>query len=1376
MAKVISIGQPANDSERKAIAYLRDHLPKDWSIYHNFELRQGQEVFEIDLAILAPHALYLVDVKGTQGLIDVYGSKWYPEGRQPYHSPLAKLRQHARIMSTIIRESNPGKTELRKAHVQATVLLTADTARINDPSGIDGPDVIHLKHCLKYFRDTSRIPEHRLKDIRSLHRMIYSAIQGKANPRSSAQCFGNWQVEERLGGNNYFTEYRAKHSLLGKSSGMVRLRVYQTDPYQEEEDWKEEFKKLSTAYQAVALLPTHPNILGVKDLFLTEEKDRVVIVTEDVNGQALRQHIRKTNLALTFDQKLQVMRDVLSALDHAHQYGVIHRNLTPDAVLVTRGGQSRLTDFDFARIGSRTSTIALQIEDHLDHAYQAPECYKDPTQVSVASDLYAAGVIFYELLVGEHPFKNIDHLLDLNSKFPNKPSSLKPDLPKEIDGWLQKFCEFDPTDRYTSADTARKLLDQIILPEVKSNNSAGHRQTVQPLPDDFNNLPQDFILANRFRIQEKLGSGGFGVAYKVFDSYADVVRVIKIVTKDRHSVFERIRREYLTLTHIPEHPYVVRVFWADRFNDSKQTPYIVFEYVEGLDVSDLIDAEVLSVEDTVQMIRQAAEGLAHIHKHGVYHQDIKPSNLLWTDKGVRIIDFNVAVSEREEGQIGGGTRRYLPPDYNFSIEATVEDRIDRDLYALGITFYECLTGHYPFDEPTPPLRKPPKDPKQFKGCADLSSALIRVLMKMIAPERKDRYSYAEALLHDFNEVKRYRSILATSEIYEGSKAAGQLSLTSNQPNFNPFVSHLLTLYSQSQVSNSGTRGLDEIGKETYVTTYLDERLQPALLKGELRLVIISGNAGDGKTAFIQQFETWVESKGAQMQRGANGAVFQLKGHTFISNYDGSQDEGDVQNDEVLQKFFAPFRGKDASSWPVNQTRIIAINEGRLVDFFLEHEEEYPLIAQYIQKGLAGREPQEGIAVINLNLRSVVAKPDNNGDSILERLILSMTQKKYWEACTNCDIKDKCYAFHNASTFQDPKVGPKVLERLKMLYTITHLRGRLHMTMRDVRSALAYMLVGTKDCNGIHQLYQTNGEENIKRILESFYFNSWLGGSEVSADRLITHLREIDIAQVSNPALDRELGFLNPETKKMSRFHFSQRPRYDEELIDTLFQNLPRDYTSKNRKQLVTKHREYLAYMRRKHFFERRDSGWKDMLPYTSVQEFLKLISEPDDISKVEVTTILQAINRGEGLSNTEQLGNQLALRVRKVEHGTIHSYRLFDGMNFSLTTEKSIHSNPYVESLPQHLFLQYDSGNGHKVALKINLDVFEMLMRLNKGYRPSVEEEEGFYISLNVFKNILSAAPYREVLLTENGYDFFRMIRDEKGVLYLDKVGKEEAR
>ena len=95
MATVVPIGEPVNDSERQSIAWLRDHLPGNYKVFHNFEILRDGERFGVDLAVLAPHALYLVDVNGTRGLIDVYGSKWYPEGRQPFMSPLLELRGHA---------------------------------------------------------------------------------------------------------------------------------------------------------------------------------------------------------------------------------------------------------------------------------------------------------------------------------------------------------------------------------------------------------------------------------------------------------------------------------------------------------------------------------------------------------------------------------------------------------------------------------------------------------------------------------------------------------------------------------------------------------------------------------------------------------------------------------------------------------------------------------------------------------------------------------------------------------------------------------------------------------------------------------------------------------------------------------------------------------------------------------------------------------------------------------------------------------------------------------------------------------------------------------------------------------------------------------
>ncbi|MEH2258675.1 serine/threonine-protein kinase [Nostoc sp.] len=199
---------------------------------------------------------------------------------------------------------------------------------------------------------------------------------------------------------------------------------------------------------------------------------------------------------------------------------------------------------------------------------------------------------------------------------------------------------------------------------------------------------------------------------------------------------------------VPKHPHIVEVIFASRLKDD--TPFIVFEYLDGQDIESLIEKKTLSLEESVEIAKQTATSLLHLHQHKVCYQDIKPSNLLLTDKGVRIIDFNVAVSDSDEMIISAGTRRYIPPDCKLTINLTLEEKIDRDLHALGIVFYECVTGYYPFDELQPPKQKLPHNPIEIDGCEDLSDELVQLLMRTIAPKRSNRFTSAAEFLKEID--------------------------------------------------------------------------------------------------------------------------------------------------------------------------------------------------------------------------------------------------------------------------------------------------------------------------------------------------------------------------------------------------------------------------------------------------------------------------------------------------------------------------------------------------------------------------------------------------------------------------------------------------
>src|SRR5262249_5173015 len=158
------------------------------------------------------------------------------------------------------------------------------------------------------------------------------------------------------------------------------------------------------------------------------------------------------------------------------------------------------------------------------------------------------------------------------------------------------------------------------------------------------------------------------------------------------------------------------------------------------------------------------------------------------------------------------------------------------------------------------------------------------------------------------------------------------------------------------------------------------------------LVIISGNAGDGKTAFLQKLERRAEDEKATVDRSLpNGARFVLGDRVFLSNYDGSQDEGERKNDEVLRAFLSPFKGNDPTRWTATkETRLIGINEGRLVDFLEANRTDFAALTSLVKEGLRTGEPTKGVAVVNLNLRSVVADSKGFDGSILERLVRRMT--------------------------------------------------------------------------------------------------------------------------------------------------------------------------------------------------------------------------------------------------------------------------------------------------------------------------------------------------------------------------------------------------
>src|SRR5262249_43593076 len=156
----------------------------------------------------------LVDVKSTYGEIHVAGGKWHPEGRTPFASPLAKLRHHTRLCHGILSTATGPHAGLRHVWVEAAVILTAPDAILRDPDGRDRDHVVKLIGCEGFFTDSTRLPSRTPRPTPTSPHIsqILTTLIGKARPQQGLPLLGrSWQCEERLTGNDFYTEYRARN-------------------------------------------------------------------------------------------------------------------------------------------------------------------------------------------------------------------------------------------------------------------------------------------------------------------------------------------------------------------------------------------------------------------------------------------------------------------------------------------------------------------------------------------------------------------------------------------------------------------------------------------------------------------------------------------------------------------------------------------------------------------------------------------------------------------------------------------------------------------------------------------------------------------------------------------------------------------------------------------------------------------------------------------------------------------------------------------------------------------------------------------------------------------------------------------------------------
>jgi serine/threonine-protein kinase len=216
--------------------------------------------------------------------------------------------------------------------------------------------------------------------------------------------------------------------------------------------------------------------------------------------------------------------------------------------------------------------------------------------------------------------------------------------------------------------------------------------------------PQGELISDRYRIEDRLGSGGMSSVFRATDTILERTVAVKILAEhlsDDERFVARFRREALAVAKLV-HPNIVQVY--DTGIDSDRH-YIVMEYVRGRSGAQLLQAEgKLDPETTVEIGVQACAGLDYAHRHKIIHRDVKPGNLMIIggpagggDMTVKLADFGIARASEQTRitQVGSvvGTAAYLAPEQARGEEATPSS----DVYSLGVVLYQFLTGRLPYE-------------------------------------------------------------------------------------------------------------------------------------------------------------------------------------------------------------------------------------------------------------------------------------------------------------------------------------------------------------------------------------------------------------------------------------------------------------------------------------------------------------------------------------------------------------------------------------------------------------------------------------------------------------------------------------------------------
>lgn len=504
---------------------------------------------------------------------------------------------------------------------------------------------------------------------------------------------GDYVLTGKIGQGGVAEIYKARQESLNRDVAIKILSSKLTD----DPEIVRRFERESIVVAGLV----HPNIVHVIDR--GDAGGRYYFVMEYIDGTSLREVIDSKRIPLK--TKIEAVIHICKALDYAHKNGIIHRDIKPANILIDRQGNALVADFGIAQIvGTPESEMTATDVIMGTLAYMSPEQKVSSTNVDQTTDIYATGVILYEILTGKKPLGSFKLPSELNSKISPK-----------FDRIIQKCLAQEAKDRI---QTAVELKDMIL--NAMNDDGNGDSRT-----DEFSLSGSESFLGH-CRYLDIIKETRFGSTILVENRMNKRLYVIK-----KHNRGETGRKEANILRSL-KHKNITNIFGCG--GDAKST-VIISEYNPGGSLADRMVRR-YNWEKAFGIILGVAAGTDFAHKNNIIHGNLRPSNILFDSEDTpKISDFGLPNHYDEPKR----KNWYMAPERKSSKQA--------DIYALGVILHRMILGRNPAYDNGSNL--------QLGELADnLPVEICTILKKFLAIRVSQRYKTCEEFILDFDDFEQ----------------------------------------------------------------------------------------------------------------------------------------------------------------------------------------------------------------------------------------------------------------------------------------------------------------------------------------------------------------------------------------------------------------------------------------------------------------------------------------------------------------------------------------------------------------------------------------------------------------------------------------------